>query len=49
MSVRRILVIGLSNVGDAVLMSPVIAHLHAAYPHAHLTALAPEAEVKDAG
>ncbi len=33
---KRILVIGLSNVGDAVLMSPVIAVLHAAYPVAQL-------------
>jgi len=35
--VRRILVIGLSNVGDAVLMSPVIERLSARYPQAHLT------------
>lgn len=36
---QRILVVGLSNIGDAVLMSPVIAHLHAAFPHAELTLL----------
>jgi len=33
----RLLVIGHSNIGDAVLMSPVIAWLHAAFPQAHLT------------
>ncbi|MBI4342091.1 MAG: glycosyltransferase family 9 protein [Candidatus Omnitrophica bacterium] len=34
---ERILIIGLSNAGDAVLMSPVIARLHRAYPKAEMT------------
>ena len=33
----RILVIGLSNVGDGILMSPVVARLSAAHPSAELT------------
>ncbi|MBI3088035.1 MAG: lipopolysaccharide heptosyltransferase II [Candidatus Omnitrophica bacterium] len=37
---RRILVVGLSNVGDAVLMSPVIERLHQRFPQAELTLLA---------
>ena len=39
---KRILVVGLSNIGDAVLMSPVIEHLHDAFPQAHLTLLTGE-------
>ena len=39
---RRILVIGLSNVGDGVLMSPVIARLSRAFPQARLTLLVGE-------
>ena len=39
---KRILVIGLSNVGDAVLMSPVIASLRARFPNAELTLVAGE-------
>lgn len=35
----RIFVIGLSNIGDAILMSPVIERLHRGYPHARLTLL----------
>jgi len=35
--VERIVVIGLSNIGDGVLMAPVIARLHARYPKARLT------------
>ncbi len=35
--VQRIVVIGLSNVGDAVLMSPVVQRLHARYPDAVMT------------
>ena len=35
--VRRVVVIGLSNIGDAVLMSPVIQRLHERYPDARLT------------
>ena len=34
---ERILIIGLSNAGDAVLMSPVIERLHRAYPKAQMT------------
>ena len=34
---RRILVIGPSNIGDAVLASPVVETLHRRYPQAHLT------------
>jgi len=41
-SPKRILVIGLSNIGDAVLMSPVIERLHAGCPQAHLTLLVGE-------
>ena len=33
---------GLSNIGDAILMSPVIAQLHARFPQAHLTLLVGE-------
>ena len=40
--VKRIFVIGLSNIGDAILMSPVIERLHACYPSAHLTLLVGE-------
>ena len=36
---QRILVIGLSNIGDAVLMSPVIHILSERYPEAELTLL----------
>ena len=39
---QRILVIGLSNVGDGVLMSPVIARLSRAFPQAMLTLLVGE-------
>ncbi|MBI3323385.1 MAG: glycosyltransferase family 9 protein, partial [Candidatus Omnitrophica bacterium] len=38
----RILVIGLSNVGDGVLMSPVIARLAEGYPQARVTVLVGE-------
>lgn len=38
----RILVIGLSNVGDGVLMSPVIARLAGAFPQARVTVLVGE-------
>ena len=41
-SPQRILVIGLSNIGDAVLMTPVIARLHQAFPDAEVTLLAGE-------
>ena len=34
---KRILVIGLSNIGDCVLMSPVIARLHGAFPGSQIT------------
>ena len=36
-SIQRILVIGLSNVGDAVLMSPEIEQLHQTFPDARVT------------
>jgi len=39
---KRILVIGLSNIGDAILMSPVIERLHRRYPQASLTLLVGE-------
>ncbi|PIQ83186.1 MAG: lipopolysaccharide heptosyltransferase II [Candidatus Omnitrophica bacterium CG11_big_fil_rev_8_21_14_0_20_63_9] len=35
--VQRILIIGPSNVGDAILASDVVASVRARYPHAHLT------------
>ncbi len=41
-AVTQILVVGLSNIGDAILMSPVIEHLHDAFPQARLTLLAGE-------
>src|SRR3989338_4511264 len=34
---HRILVIGPSNIGDAILMSSVVSALHARYPEAHAT------------
>ena len=34
---HRILIIGPSNIGDAILMSGVVAALHARYPEAHVT------------
>lgn len=34
---QRLLVIGLSNIGDAILMADVVATLHDHYPRAHLT------------
>ncbi len=37
MSAERLLVIGPSNIGDAILMSDVVAALHRRYPNAHLT------------
>ena len=40
--VKRILIIGPSNIGDAVLMSPVVARVHGAYPSAHVTLLVGE-------
>ena len=40
--IRRILIIGLSNVGDGVLMSPVVHQVHQAFPEAHLTLLVGE-------
>ncbi|MBI3324785.1 MAG: lipopolysaccharide heptosyltransferase II [Candidatus Omnitrophica bacterium] len=39
---QRILVIGLSNIGDGVLMMPVVASLRERFPHAHLTLLVGE-------
>ena len=36
-SITRILIIGPSNIGDAILMSEVVAALHQRYPDAHLT------------
>ena len=39
---QRILVIGLSNIGDAILMSPVIQRLHHRFPEARLTLLVGE-------
>ena len=40
--IDRIVVIGLSNIGDAILMSPVVERLHTLYPSAHLTLLVGE-------
>ncbi len=37
---RRVLVIGPSNIGDAILASPVVAALHQRYPEAQLTLVA---------
>ena len=37
--VGRVLIIGPSNIGDAILVSPVVARLSAAYPQASLTLL----------
>ena len=34
---RRILIIGLSNIGDAILMSPIVSRVHEAFPDAHVT------------
>ncbi|MBI3323700.1 MAG: glycosyltransferase family 9 protein [Candidatus Omnitrophica bacterium] len=42
MSVDRILVIGLSNIGDAILMSPVVEELHRRFPDAELALLVGE-------
>ena len=39
---RRVLIIGPSNIGDAVLISPVVARVHRAYPSAHVTLLVGE-------
>ena len=39
---RRLLVIGLSNIGDAVLMSPVLRALHEEAPDAALTLMVGE-------
>jgi ADP-heptose:LPS heptosyltransferase len=39
---KRILVLGPSNIGDAILMSPVIERLRAAYPQAHVTLISGE-------
>lgn len=38
--VRRILIMGHSNLGDAIMASPVIATLHERFPNAHLTLVA---------
>ena len=38
--VKKILVIGLSNIGDAILTTPVIQALRENFPHAHLAVLA---------
>ena len=37
MATDRVLIIGLSNIGDAIIMSPVVARVHAAYPAAIVT------------
>ncbi|PIQ85645.1 MAG: hypothetical protein COV74_08075 [Candidatus Omnitrophica bacterium CG11_big_fil_rev_8_21_14_0_20_45_26] len=38
-AINRILVISLTNLGDVILTTPVMAQLHAAYPHAAITVL----------
>jgi len=40
--IRRILVIGPSNIGDSILMSPVVQHVHERFPEAALTLLTGE-------